>query len=97
MPMNESLSLALPLAAGVLIGALFFGGLRWTVRKGIASPRPALWFFASMLARMSIALTGFYFIGREDWERWLLCLAGFILARLAVQHDSRTRQAGYAP
>jgi F1F0 ATPase subunit 2 len=96
MPMNEILSLAPALAAGALIGALFFGGLWWTVRWGVSSQRPAIWFLGSMLARTSIALTGFYFVGREHWDRWLLCLLGFILARFVVQHGSRARQVGYA-
>jgi F1F0 ATPase subunit 2 len=95
--MNESLSLAPALAAGVLLGALFFGGLWWTVRKGISSQQPALWFLGSLLARMSVTLTGFYFAGREDWQRWLLCLAGFILARFVVQQGWRARQSSYAP
>ena len=67
--MNEFLSLALALAAGLLLGAIFFGGLWWTVRKGVSSQQPALWFFGSLLLRMSVALAGFYFVGREDWQR----------------------------
>ena len=67
--MNEILILALALAAGLLLGAIFFGGLWWTVRKGVSSKQPALWFFGSLLLRMSIALAGFYFVGREHWER----------------------------
>jgi F1F0 ATPase subunit 2 len=97
MPMNESLSLVAPLAEGALIGALFFGGLWWTVRKGIASQRPALWFLLSMVVRMSIALLGFYAVGRDHWERWLPCLIGFALARLLVQHQSRRLQVSHAP
>jgi F1F0 ATPase subunit 2 len=95
--MTETWSLAPALAEGVLIGVLFFGGLWWTVRKGVSSQRPSIWFFCSLLARMSIALSGFYFVGREHWDRWLLCLLGFILARLIVQLGSRTWQVGHAP
>ena len=104
--MNEFLSLALALAAGVLLGTIFFGGLWWTVRKGVSSQRPALWFFGSLLLRMSIALAGFYFVGREHWERWLLCLLGFVLARLVVRWLTRSsgrnqtapaQEASYAP
>jgi F1F0 ATPase subunit 2 len=51
--------------AGVLLGAIFFGGLWWTVRKGVSSKRPALCFFGSLLLRTSIALAGFYFVGRS--------------------------------
>ena len=46
--MNELLSLAVALAAGLLLGALFFGGLWWTVIRGSSSAHPALWFFGSM-------------------------------------------------
>jgi len=61
------------------------GGLWCTVLRGVSSERPALWFFGSMLARTSIALAGFYFVGGENWERWVLCLLGFVLARLVVE------------
>ena len=37
--MNEPLSLASALVAGVLLGAFFFGGLWWTVREGLSSKR----------------------------------------------------------
>ena len=88
--MNESLTLALALAAGVLLGAIFFGGLWWTVRKGVSSKRPALWFFGSLLLRMSIALAGFYFVAGGHWERLLLCLLGFVMARLVVTWLTRS-------
>ena len=47
-------------AVGLVLGAVFFGGLWWTVRKGVASPRPALWFVGSMLLRTGVVLAGFY-------------------------------------
>ena len=33
MTMSEPLTLASSLAAGVLLGAMFFGGLWWTVKR----------------------------------------------------------------
>jgi F1F0 ATPase subunit 2 len=84
MTVNETLTLVLAWMAGGVLGAIFFGGLWWTVRKGVSSPRPALWFLGSMLLRMSIALAGFYFVGRGHWERLLLCLLGFVMARFVV-------------
>jgi len=104
--MSEFWFLAPPFAAGLLLGAFFFGGLWWTVRKGVSSQRPALWFFGSLLLRMSITLAGFYFVGHENWERWLTCLLGFVLARLVVtrltrrraeHHDSQAPETPYAP
>ena len=82
--MNETLSLALGLVTGVLLGLMFFGGLWWTIRKGVSSEQPALWFFGSLLLRTSITLAGFYLIARGNWERLLVCLLGFIMARLVV-------------
>ena len=87
--MNEPLSLAFALAAGVLLGAMFYGGLWWTVRQGVSSKRAALWFLGSLLLRMGVALAGFYFVSAGHWQRLLLCLLGFVLARLAVTRLTR--------
>jgi F1F0 ATPase subunit 2 len=89
---NDGLSLVLALVTGVLLGAIFFGGLWWTVRKGFSSERPALWFFGSLLLRTSITLAGFYFIARDDWERLLACLLGFVMARFVVMRLTRTAE-----
>lgn len=88
--MNEFITMALAWVAGGVLGAVFFGGLWWTVRKGVTSKHPALWFFISMSLRMTIAVVGFYFIGSADWKRLLVCLLGFIMARLAVTWLTRS-------
>jgi F1F0 ATPase subunit 2 len=88
--MNETLMLVVAGVTGLVLGAIFFGGLWWTVRKGVSSPRPALWFLGSTLLRMGLVLAGFYFIGRGHWERMLLCLIGFIVARFIVMRFTRT-------
>jgi F1F0 ATPase subunit 2 len=88
--MNNFLLLALALVAGLLLGAIFFGGLWWTVRKGVFAKSPALWFLGSMLLRMSLVLAGFYFVGRGDWVRLVTCLFGFIIARFIVLRLTRT-------
>jgi F1F0 ATPase subunit 2 len=82
--MNETLTLALAWVAGLLLGAIFYGGLWWTVRKGVTSKQPALWFIISMPLRMGIALAGFYYVSGGHWQRLLMCLGGFIMARLVV-------------
>ena len=86
--MNEVLHwipVALSCIAGLAIGAVFFGGLWWTVRRGVYSKRPALLFTASMVARTAFALTGFYFVSDHHWERSIACLVGFIAARMVVR------------
>jgi F1F0 ATPase subunit 2 len=38
----------------------------------------------SLLLRTGVALSGFYLVGRDSWERLVVCLAGFLIARLIV-------------
>jgi F1F0 ATPase subunit 2 len=104
--MHELLFLATSAAAGLALGAIFFGGLWFTVRKGVSSQRPALWFFVSLLLRMSVALAGFYFVCGGRWERLLACLLGFVVARSIVTQLTKSsgedqpaakQEAGYAP
>lgn len=87
--MSEELRLILAFSAGLLLGAVFFGGLWWTVHKCLTTPHPAQWLLGSALIRMSITLAGFYFVSDGQWTRLLACLAGFIIARLIVTQLSR--------
>ena len=87
--MNEALALLMAVLAGGLIGAIFFGGLWWTVRRGLSSKQPALWFLGSLVLRTGITLVGFYFVSNQHLERLLLCLFGFVMARLVVTHITR--------
>jgi len=98
--MSDVMQATLALLAGMLLGAIFFGGLWWTVLKGISSPRPALWFSLSLLLRTGITLVGFYFISGGDWKRLLACLLGFVSARLIVTRLTAiptTKGASHAP
>jgi F1F0 ATPase subunit 2 len=96
--MNEKIILAATVTAGVLLGAIFFGGLWWTVRKGVTAKSPALWFLGSSLLRMGIALAGFYFVARGDWKKLLLCLLGFLVARVIVLRLTRSnKETNHAP
>lgn len=90
--MNKTLILALSGVAGLVLGAIFFGGLWWTIRKAMASEKPALWFLGSLLLRMSVALGGFYFVSGGDLKRMLLCVLGFFAARLLVTRLTQTPQ-----
>ena len=104
IPINDVLSMTAACAAGIALGAIFFGGLWWTVRKGVTAEQPALWFFGSLMARMGIALTGFYFVSGGHWERLAACLLGFVIARLIVSRLTKpisnisqaSREAGHA-
>jgi F1F0 ATPase subunit 2 len=82
--MGELLSPAFALVTGILLGAVFYGGLWWTVRRGVSSRRAVHWFLASLVLRLSVVACGFYFVSAGHWQRLLLCLFGFVMARLAV-------------
>ena len=93
----------LPALAGGAFGVIFFGGLWWTVRKGVLSKQPALWFLGSLLLRMCVTLAGFYFVAGSRWQRLMFCLLGFALARPAVMWFTgkgptcRAQEASHAP
>jgi F1F0 ATPase subunit 2 len=103
--MNDTMIMALASGAGVVLGTIFFGGLWWTVRRGLSSKRPALWFFVSLLLRMGITMAGFYFVSGGHGERLVACLVGFVLARFVVtrlarapieQYSTAAKEAGHA-
>jgi F1F0 ATPase subunit 2 len=87
--MSEISTVSLALLGGILLGAAFFGGLWWTIRLGVSSKQPAVWFSGSLLVRTAIVLAGFYLISRDDWRRLVSCLFGFVLARMVVTRLTR--------
>jgi F1F0 ATPase subunit 2 len=91
MTINETLTALGAFLAGGGLGIFFFGGLWWTIRKGIASPQPVLWFCGSLLLRMSVALGGFYLVSGGDWRRLAACLVGFVTARMSVAWFTRSK------
>jgi len=104
--MNETPALLLAWLAGGRLGAIFFGGLWWTIRRGVSSPRPWLWFLGGGLLRMGLALAGFYFVSGGQPKRLVACLVGFVIARFTVVRLTRparesqartTKEAGHAP
>ncbi len=91
--MTDSLTLPLAAFAGVLLGLFFFGGLWWTLRRALGSPRPALWVAGSLLLRMGCTAGGFVIVSAGDWQRLLACLIGFWAARWLVLRVSSERVA----
>jgi F1F0 ATPase subunit 2 len=69
------------LAAGMLTGAFYFGGLWWTVRRVIRSRSPGFLLAASFLVRSAIALTVFYVVMDKNWLRLVVCLVGLLIVR----------------
>ena len=104
--MNETVTLVSAGVAGLLLGGIFFGGLWWTVRKGVSAKRPALLFLVSLVLRMLVTVAGFALVGAGQWQRLLVCLIGFVIARFMVtalagppaeHYDAPAKEAGHAP
>lgn len=83
--MNDPLALLLAWMVGGALGSFFFGGLWWTVSQLSESRRPALLIVSSFLLRTSVALGGVYMVvATGHWDRLVLCMFGFFLARFAT-------------
>lgn len=82
--MDDAVRLAPAALVGMVLGAMFFGGLWWTVRRGLSSGRAAAWFVGSLLVRTIVVVAGFYVVSAGHWDRLLACLLGFVVARVLV-------------
>lgn len=71
-------------AAGILIGAFFYGGLWFTVRALLVTCHPVLLTISSYWFRTVIALVAFLFAMNGSWQNALACLAGFGFGRVVV-------------
>ncbi len=87
--MNETLFMILAFIAGILLGILFFLGLWVTVKKVVKTKIPSIWVFVSFFLRVSIILIGFYYVSEGSWQRLLVCVLGFIIARFLVGHFTK--------
>lgn len=83
------LAWASALLAGFALGAVFFGGLWWTVRRAAFSRTPARWFLGSMVLRTAFVLAGFYTVGAGQPAQMGWCLLGFLVARGVVLRVTR--------
>jgi F1F0 ATPase subunit 2 len=77
------------LAAGMVLGTVFFGGLWWTVNRALAAAVPAVWFGLSALVRMAVVLAGLYCFAHLGLPSLIACLCGLLVARGAVKRLTR--------
>jgi F1F0 ATPase subunit 2 len=89
MSTHEIAALTLVFFTGVSIGAVFFGGLWWTVLQGARSRRAALLFLSSFLLRTTFVLVAFYLVGTAHLDRLAACLLGFVLGRVLIVRLTR--------
>jgi F1F0 ATPase subunit 2 len=68
-----------PLGFG--LGIFYFSCLWFTVQRLTRTQHPVLLVIGSGLVRLGLALLAFYFMIGGRWERLLIALVGFLLAR----------------
>ncbi len=71
-------------AAGVLLGAFYFGGLRLTLRRLPGSGQPALLALVSFMGRSAVCLLGFYLVEESGVLALVTSVAGFISIKVAL-------------
>ena len=79
-----TLYILLAFLVGLGIGLFYFGGLWWTVTRLPNAQRPGLWTMGSFLVRTFVSLFGFYLVMDRRWERLLVSLLGFLIARAVL-------------
>ncbi len=84
MKMNEIIGMLPSLIAGGILGIIFFGGLWLTIQRALHSKKAAFLFVSSFIIRMAIILAGFYYVSQHSWQKMLVCLAGFLIARTII-------------
>jgi F1F0 ATPase subunit 2 len=94
--MTEVFGIFLKLTAGLSLGAIFYGGLWWTIRAMPGRFRGA-WFVGSFLLRTLLVLAGFYGVARGDWHGLLGCMIGFLTGRVIVTRFIRVAPESTTP
>jgi len=76
------------IAVGMLLGAVFFGGLWMTVQQMQRARRPGLLFVGSVLVRTATVLAGIWYFAAGDAKSMVACLLGFVGVRLLATHSA---------
>ena len=72
------------LLAGVVLGSVFYAGLWLTVRNLPTARHPVWLTLSSFWLRTLVVIAGFLFVMKGRWQNALICLAGFVMGRIAV-------------
>jgi|AMWB02.1.fsa_nt_gi F1F0 ATPase subunit 2 len=79
-------NLIIPLVCGFFVGLFFFGGLAWTIARGLRARCPALIFGLSYFIRLGVVIGSFVLVSSGQAERVFSCVLGLVIARfLAVR------------
>lgn len=79
---------------GLGLGVFYFAGLWLTVKRLARADFSALLFSVSFLLRTGLTLAGFYLLMLGSWQRLLVALVGFIVARMLLTRIIALPQRG---
>ncbi len=80
-------------AAGLGLGAFFYGGLWWTVRRLPQSRHPALLMLASFALRAAVTVLALAGLMAGDWRRLAVTVSGLVLMRWVMVRRYRREHA----
>lgn len=82
--MSDSVQLVACGLVGAMASLAYFGSLWWTVRRLPTVGNPLLAYVLSLLLRMMVLLTGFYFLMQLGFASFAMAFACFILVRMLI-------------
>ena len=87
----DGFALLAGLAVGLAVGALFFAGLAWGMRRALGSTRPGAILLASFLLRSALLLGVGFALARwlQPLSCWIGYMAAFFVARTVAVHRAR--------
>lgn len=87
--MAGPITFPLILLTGFGLGILFYGGLWVTIRALPKSRHPAMLALGSFWGRSALVIAGFILTTARRWQNAIVCLAGFVLARIVLARWTR--------
>ena len=87
--MNAFSQLFVWFATGLVLGACYFGGLWWTVRRLPTARQPWMLYASSVVMRMALLLCCLAFIMQFGVVPLFVCLGGLLVMRTALTHQLR--------
>ncbi len=94
--MDNIIYLLIALPLGFTLGIFYFVNLWITVRQIPTTQWPFRLIVGSFVGRTSITILGFYLIMDGNWQRMLISLLGFVLARsILIKYWQPKQESNY--
>lgn len=81
MQIDRFIILAAMTVVGFAVGLVYFQGLWLTLSRYSGKKNFSSKLFVSFLIRLTLAIGVFYYCMQDDWQRLILLLIGFLIAR----------------